>query len=68
MSVPGALERTVDEHRSIADALQAGDAELAAAAATLHIAGVEVWIRALPPGWSAVAAQEVHAVPGADHR
>jgi DNA-binding FadR family transcriptional regulator len=68
MSVPGALQRTVDEHRSIADALAAGDAELAAAAATVHIAGVEGWVRALPPGWSALAAQEVHGQPAGEHR
>jgi GntR family transcriptional repressor for pyruvate dehydrogenase complex len=61
VSVPGALERTLDEHRVIADALEAGDAELAAAASRVHIAGVENWIRSLQPGWSVLAAEEVHS-------
>jgi DNA-binding FadR family transcriptional regulator len=61
MSVPGVLESTLNEHRSIADALEAGDAALAAAAATVHIAGVEAWIRSLDPGWWALAAEEVQA-------
>ncbi|GAA3602407.1 FadR/GntR family transcriptional regulator [Microlunatus ginsengisoli] len=63
VSVPGALERTLDEHRVIADALEAGDAELAAAASRVHIAGVESWIRSLQPGWSVLAAEEVHSHP-----
>lgn len=58
-SVPGALERSVAEHRAIFDALAAADAELARAAATLHVAGVESWVRSLEPGWSALAEHEV---------
>jgi GntR family transcriptional repressor for pyruvate dehydrogenase complex len=61
ISVPGILERTLDEHRAIADALEAHDAELACATAKVHIAGVEAWVRALKPGWSTLAAEEVHA-------
>ncbi|MFL6044312.1 MAG: FadR/GntR family transcriptional regulator [Propionibacteriaceae bacterium] len=60
-TLPGVLERTLEEHRAIADALEAHDAELAYAAATVHIAGVEAWVRTLQPGWSTVAAQHVHA-------
>ncbi|HVD17344.1 MAG TPA: FCD domain-containing protein, partial [Propionibacteriaceae bacterium] len=64
-TMPGVLERTLDEHRLIADALDAHDAELAYAAATVHIAGVEAWVRTLKPGWSTLAAQHVHATqPG----
>ena len=61
MSVPGILERTLEEHRAIADALEAHDADLAYAAATVHVGGVEAWVRALDPGWSMRAAQEIHA-------
>jgi GntR family transcriptional repressor for pyruvate dehydrogenase complex len=60
-TVPGILERTLEEHRLIADALDAHDADLAYAAATVHVAGVEAWVRTLKPGWSALAAQHVHA-------
>lgn len=58
-SVPGVLDSAVSEHRAIYDALAAGDAELAHAAATLHVAGVESWVRSLKPGWSALAEHEV---------
>lgn len=40
-----AIERTVREHRQIAEAIVAGQSELAAAAMTMHIAGVERWLR-----------------------
>jgi GntR family transcriptional repressor for pyruvate dehydrogenase complex len=40
----GAVARTLAEHRSILDALAAGDAELARAWATTHIASVEQWL------------------------
>ena len=60
-TMPGVLERTLEEHRLIADALDAHDADLAYAAATVHIAGVEAWVRTLQPGWSTLAAQHVHA-------
>lgn len=59
LTVPGALDRTLAEHEAIVDALEAGDPELARAAATVHVAGVEAWVRALPRGWSARAAEEV---------
>jgi GntR family transcriptional repressor for pyruvate dehydrogenase complex len=41
----GALARTLAEHRSIFDAIRAHDPELARTWATVHIAGVEEWIR-----------------------
>ena len=47
--------------RLIADALDAHDADLAYAAATVHVAGVEAWVRIPKPGWSTLAAQHVHA-------
>ena len=39
------VERTLEEHRLIVDALERGDAELAHALTTVHIAGVEQWLR-----------------------
>ena len=41
----GAFERTLAEHAGIADALALRDPVLAAARATVHIAGVEDWLR-----------------------
>jgi DNA-binding FadR family transcriptional regulator len=41
----GALARTLAEHRAIFDAIRARDPELARTWATVHIAGVEDWIR-----------------------
>lgn len=64
LSVPGILERTIAEHEAIISALEHGDAELARAAATVHVAGVEAWVRALPPGWSAQAAHAVRIQGG----
>lgn len=53
LSESGSTDRTLVEHTAIVDALAAGDAELARAAATTHIAGVERWMRTvlseLPP-------------------
>jgi len=43
----GAVERTVAEHRAIVDALAAREPELARACATVHVAGVEQWLRGL---------------------
>ncbi|WEG10003.1 FadR/GntR family transcriptional regulator [Microbacterium horticulturae] len=40
-----AAERTIAEHRAILDALHEHDAELAAALALTHIAGIERWLR-----------------------
>lgn len=40
-----APERTISEHRAIFAALRAGDAALAQSWATIHIAGVESWLR-----------------------
>ncbi|GAA4516435.1 FadR/GntR family transcriptional regulator [Actinoallomurus oryzae] len=41
----GALRRTLDEHHAILDALAAREADVARALATVHIAGVEQWLR-----------------------
>ena len=60
LSIPGLVDRTLDEHEAIADALESHDADLARAAATVHVAGVESWIRSQEPGWSTLAASGVH--------
>ena len=39
------VPRTLSEHKSILDAIERGDAELAQALATMHISGVEQWLR-----------------------
>ena len=41
----GALERTLAEHRASYDAICTHDAELARTWATVHVAGVEQWLR-----------------------
>ena len=41
----GAVERTLSEHRAIADAIAQHDPALATSLATAHIAGVEGWLR-----------------------
>lgn len=41
----GAVERTLSEHRAIADAIAQRDPSLATSLATAHIAGVERWLR-----------------------
>ncbi|GAB3596141.1 FadR/GntR family transcriptional regulator [Microbacterium tumbae] len=41
----GAVERTLSEHRAIADAIGQHDPQLAVSLATAHIAGVERWLR-----------------------
>ena len=45
MTQEGALQRTLDEHRAIFDAISRGDPEMARTWATVHIAGVEDWLR-----------------------
>ena len=44
----GAIDRTRISHRSIYEAISHRDAELARAAATMHIAEVESWFRRQP--------------------
>lgn len=39
------VERTLAEHRAIVDALERRDAELAQALTTVHISGIEQWLR-----------------------
>jgi GntR family transcriptional regulator, transcriptional repressor for pyruvate dehydrogenase complex len=41
----GALSRTLAEHRAIFEAIRAGNPELAQMWSTIHIAGVEDWLR-----------------------
>jgi DNA-binding FadR family transcriptional regulator len=45
MTERGALERTLAEHRAIYGAIMASDADLARSWATVHIAGIESWLR-----------------------
>ncbi|MGG5172074.1 FadR/GntR family transcriptional regulator [Pseudarthrobacter sp. J1738] len=40
-----AVAHTLAEHKAIADALERGDAELVRALVTVHISGVETWLR-----------------------
>lgn len=42
-----ANHRTVEEHRAILAAIEAGDARLAEAAALVHVASVESWLRSM---------------------
>jgi GntR family transcriptional regulator, transcriptional repressor for pyruvate dehydrogenase complex len=42
-----AVTRTLAEHHAIVDAIAAGDADLARSWATVHVAGVEQWLRRL---------------------
>jgi GntR family transcriptional repressor for pyruvate dehydrogenase complex len=58
----GVIDRTIAEHRAILDALHRRDPELARSWATVHVAGVEEWVRsaleasrALDAGTGAVA-------------
>ena len=45
MTEPRALERTLAEHRAIYQAIIGRDADLARSWATVHIAGIESWLR-----------------------
>jgi DNA-binding FadR family transcriptional regulator len=45
MTQEGALHRTLDEHRAIFNAISRRDPEMASTWATVHIAGVEEWLR-----------------------
>lgn len=49
MTEPDALRRTVREHRGIVEAIEAHQADVAAARATVHIAGLEDWLRGALP-------------------
>ena len=44
MSEEGAVEKTLNEHRSIIEALAAGDARLAQSIMILHVSGVQQWV------------------------
>ena len=41
----GAVERTIEQHTAICDAIAARQPDLARAWATIHVAGVEQWLR-----------------------
>lgn len=45
MTEHGALERTLSEHRAVYEALVAGQPDVAKSWMTVHIAGVEQWLR-----------------------
>ena len=45
MTEPRALERTLAEHRAIYNAIMSRDGDLARSWATVHIAGIESWLR-----------------------
>ena len=45
MTETGAQERTLGEHRAIYRAIMNRDADLARSCATIHIAGIEFWLR-----------------------
>lgn len=45
MTEPRALERTLAEHRAIHQAIMNSDADLARSWATVHVAGIETWLR-----------------------
>jgi GntR family transcriptional regulator, transcriptional repressor for pyruvate dehydrogenase complex len=45
MTQPRAQERTLAEHRAVYQAILAGDADLARSWATVHISGIETWLR-----------------------
>jgi DNA-binding FadR family transcriptional regulator len=45
MTQEGALQRTLDEHRSILNAIARRDPDTARAWTTVHVAGVEEWLR-----------------------
>ncbi|GAA1855434.1 FadR/GntR family transcriptional regulator [Microbacterium koreense] len=45
LSQTGAVDRTIAEHSAIIAAVRGGDAELAGALMTAHIAGVENWLK-----------------------
>jgi GntR family transcriptional repressor for pyruvate dehydrogenase complex len=45
MTEPGALQRTLAEHHAIHHAILLGDPDLARSWATIHIGGIESWLR-----------------------
>jgi GntR family transcriptional repressor for pyruvate dehydrogenase complex len=55
MTEPRALERTLAEHRAIHSAILSGDADLARSWATVHVAGIESWLRTTLTALSALA-------------
>lgn len=55
------VRRTLDEHHAIVDAMESGNAELVRSWITVHISGVETWLRRASTGDDAALP---HVVPG----
>lgn len=68
----GAVDRTIAEHRAIVDAIESREPEVARSWATVHIAGIELWLREAlgrPPGADGAAvpsANDSRIASGAD--
>lgn len=54
----GAVPRTLHEHERILDAIASGDTEVARAAMTVHVAGVERWLHAAAEREATALAEE----------
>ncbi len=50
-----AVERTLNEHHDVLDAIERGDSELASAVMVQHVSGVEAWLRLVVEGASSIA-------------
>jgi GntR family transcriptional repressor for pyruvate dehydrogenase complex len=59
-----ANHRTVQEHQAILDAVEAGDARLAEAAALVHVASVDSWLRSMLAAGLTEPTDVVGALPG----
>ncbi len=64
----GVVARTISQHEDIVAALVAGDAELAQATATVHVATTEAWIKSTiaAGGWTSSSAGDDADNAGAD--
>ncbi len=58
-----AYHRTLEEHRAIFAAIEAGDARLAEAAALVHVATVESWLRSMVSGGGEQSPEPPTAIP-----
>jgi GntR family transcriptional repressor for pyruvate dehydrogenase complex len=59
-----ANHRTVEEHRAILAAIEAGDARLAEATALVHVASVDSWLRSMLAASLSEPTDAVQALPG----
>jgi GntR family transcriptional regulator, transcriptional repressor for pyruvate dehydrogenase complex len=64
MTEPRAQERTLAEHRAICQAILTRDADLARSWATVHIAGIESWLRTALADTSALASLKGTSLAG----